>query len=118
MVPDRHPLRRLRDVLCPDVISARLQEHGLVNVSSARSDPEQMFRLHLLQTIYGYESAADLMVDVHVNMALRWFCGFGISEELYDHRFMTEFRDAIGHRLFISIANSLLAQTDSVVEAV
>ncbi len=118
MVPDRHPLRRLRDVLRSDAISARLQEHGLVNVSRELSDPEQMFRLYLLQTIYGYESEADLMVDVHVNMAFRWFCGFGISEELSDRRVISEFRNAIGHRLFISIANSLLAQADSVVEAV
>ena len=118
IIPQSHPIRRLRASLNPSVVESHLQRYQTDEWPLQQTDPDQVFRLYVVQTIFGYEHERDLMMDVHVNMAFRWFCGFGISEDLYEFRALPEFRNAIGHRLFISIANSLLAEADSVIDEV
>jgi transposase len=118
LVPTKHPLRQLRAALTPELVERFLQEFQSAEWPARASfDPEQMFRLYVLQTIYGHETEAELMMEAHVNRAYRWFCGFGVSEEIWEGRALSEFRNALRQRLFVSIANGLLAQAGSAVEA-
>jgi len=51
-------------------------------------------------------------------MAFRWFCGFGISEDLFNMRALTEFRNAVGQRLFASVANALVAGAEGAIDEI
>jgi len=67
MVPESHPLRRRRQSIGGTLIKDLLGDGRGDGMPAAKVDAERMFLLYLLQVDYGYETAGDLMLDVHVN---------------------------------------------------
>jgi transposase len=67
-------------------------------------DPEVVLRLFVLQAIEGIRSVRELMNEVQVNLAYRWFIGYDLAETLPDHstlsRALDRFGDAVFDRLF------------------
>lgn len=48
-------------------------------------DPVVLFKMSLIQALYGISSERRLVDEVHHNMAYRWFLGFGLTESIPDH---------------------------------
>ena len=96
MLPPTHTVRNLRSSLSSAVLAKHIDDLRTPQWDTSGEDPETMFRLYLLQTILGIETEQELMLEVHVNTAYQWFCGFGISEEIYDKRLLADFRRAVG----------------------
>ncbi len=67
-------------------------------------DPEVVIRLFLLQAIDGIPHVRELMRQVQVNLAYRWFIGYELDEKLPDHstlsKALNRFGDAIFNELF------------------
>ena len=48
-------------------------------------DPIVLFKMELIQKLYGIRSIRRLVDDIHHNMAYRWFLGYGITDSIPDH---------------------------------
>jgi transposase len=70
-------------------------------------DPEVILRLFLLQAIEGIREVRELMRQVQVNLAYRWFIGYELDEALPDHSTLSKALDRLGDDVF----NELLARS-------
>jgi transposase len=63
-------------------------------------DPEVAVRLMLAGFLLGIVHDRRLMREAQVNIAIRWFAGFGLHEALPDHSSLTRIRQRWGAELF------------------
>jgi len=63
-------------------------------------DPEVAIRLMLAGFLLGIVHDRRLMREAQVNIAIRWFAGFGLHEVLPDHSSLTRIRQRWGEDLF------------------
>src|SRR5579864_3075394 len=63
-------------------------------------DPEVALRLMLAGFLLGIVHDRRLMREAQVNIAIRWFAGFGLHEILPDHSSLTRIRQRWGADLF------------------
>ncbi|CDZ64451.1 Hypothetical protein NGAL_HAMBI2566_60610 [Neorhizobium galegae bv. orientalis] len=62
--------------------------------------PETAVRLMLAGFLIGIAHDRKLMREAAVNVAVRWFCGFGLTERLPDHSSLTRIRQRWGEERF------------------
>jgi transposase len=55
-------------------------------------DPEVAIRLMLAGLLTGIVHDRKLMREAHVNIAIRWFAGYGLYEKRPDHLSLTRIR--------------------------
>ena len=63
-------------------------------------DPEVALRLMLAGLLLGIVHDRRLMREAQVNLAIRWFCGYGVHERLPDHSSLTRIRQRWGAERF------------------
>src|SRR5437763_9498785 len=63
-------------------------------------DPVVFFKLHLLLCFEGLRSARKRMETADLNVAHRWYLGFGFEEPLPDHSSLTRIRQRLGVETF------------------
>jgi transposase len=72
-------------------------------------DPELLIRMLIVGYCFGIRSERRLCEEVHLNLAYRWFCGFGLDGEVPDHSTFSKnrhgrFRDSdLLRRLFETV---------------
>src|SRR6202521_1255990 len=59
-------------------------------------DPVVFFRLQLIMFFEGIRSERKLIETADLNIAHRWFLGFGFEEPLPDHSSLTRIRQRLG----------------------
>jgi transposase len=64
-------------------------------------DPVVLFKMSLIQALYGIRSEERLVKEIHHNMAYRWFLGFGIRDKIPDH-------STISHNRVVRFADSTI----------
>lgn len=96
LVPDDHVLVRVDRVL--DLGWLRAEVAGCYVAGSGRPgiDPEAAVRLMLAGLLLGIVHDRRLMREAAVNIAIRWFAGYGLSEALPDHSSLTRIRQRWG----------------------
>ena len=57
----------------------------MINNDRPSVDPVVLFKMTLLQYLYGISSERRLVEENYHNMAYRWFLGFSISDKIPDH---------------------------------
>jgi transposase len=73
-------------------------------------DPEVVIRLFLLQAIEGVSHVRELMRQVQVNLAYRWFIGYELDEALPDHSTLSRALDRLGDGVFNDLFERSIAQ--------
>src|SRR5690606_7592526 len=63
-------------------------------------DPEAALRLMLSGFLLGIVHDRRLMREAQVNLAIRWFAGFGLRDRLPDHSSLTRIRQRWGAERF------------------
>lgn len=103
LVPDDHVLARVDRVL--DLGWLRAEVAGLYCHDNGRPgiDPEVAVRLMLAGLLLGIVHDRKLMREAQVNLAIRWFVGYGLHETLPDHSSLTRIRQRWGAERFRSI---------------
>lgn len=103
LIPDDHVLARVDRVL--DLSWLRAQVIGLYCDDNGRPgiDPEVAVRLMLAGFLLGIVHDRRLMREAQVNIAIRWFAGFGLHETLPDHSSLTRIRQRWGADRFRQI---------------
>ena len=99
LVPQDHLVRRLAEVLDLSWVrpaTARLYSHtGRPSV-----DPTVVSKLLLLGYFYNIDSERQLMRNVQVNLAYRWYLGYDLDEEIPDHSILSKARRRFGSAFF------------------
>ncbi len=103
LVPQDHVLARVDRVL--DLDWLREEVAGCYCGDNGRPgiDPEVAVRLMLAGLLLGIVHDRRLMREAQVNIAIRWFIGYGLHERLPDHSSLTRIRQRWGEERFRKI---------------
>jgi transposase len=99
-IPEDHPIRRLNKVLDLSFVHETVRGQYCQDNGRPSIDPEVIVRLFLLQAIEGIVHVRDLIRQVHVNLAYRWFIGYDLDEKLPDHSTLSRALDRFGDKVF------------------
>jgi transposase/Fe-S cluster biogenesis protein NfuA len=83
-VPSDHPVREIARVLDLSWVRNALAPH-YSHTGRPSIDPELMLRMLILGYVFAIRSERQLVREVQVNLAYRWFCGLGIEDRVPDH---------------------------------
>ncbi|TNC66391.1 transposase, partial [Rubellimicrobium roseum] len=100
LIPDEHVLARVDRVLDlswlrPEVADLYCPDNGRPGIA-----PEVAVRLMLAGFLLGIVHDRRLLREAAVNIAIRWFCGFRLTEPLPDHSTLTRIRQRWGAERF------------------
>lgn len=110
LVPDDHILKRVDKVLDlswlrKEVVPLYCELNGRPSI-----DPESAVRLMLAGFFQGIIQDRKLMREAQVNLAIRWFAGYRLDEQLPDHSSLTRIRQRWGEELFRRIFQRTVTQ--------
>lgn len=100
LLPDGHVLVRVDRVLDLSWLRGEVSDLYCPNNGRPGIDPEAALRLMLAGFLLGIVHDRKLMREAAVNLAIRWFAGFGPSETLPDHSSLTRIRQRWGAERF------------------
>ena len=100
LIPDDHVLARVDAVLDLGWLHGEIAEVYAAGVGRPAIDPEVAVRLMLAGFLLGIVHDRRLMREAQVNLAIRWFAGFGLGDRLPDHSSLTRIRQRWGAERF------------------
>lgn len=100
LVPDDHILARVDRVLDLGWLRGEVAALYAPSVGRPGIDPEAAVRLMLAGFLLGIVHDRRLMREAQVNLAIRWFAGFGLNDRLPDHSSLTRIRQRWGPERF------------------
>ncbi|MDX0742374.1 transposase [Sinorhizobium medicae] len=103
LVPDDHILVKVDRVLDLSWLHEEVAELYAAGFGRPGIDPEVAVRLMLAGFLLGIVHDRRLMREAQVNIAIRWFIGFGLHEVLPDHSSLTRIRQRWGAERFRTI---------------
>ncbi len=84
LVPKDHLLRKIQRVIDFEFIRAKNKDLYCADNGRPAVDPVVLFKMLLLGYLYGVRSERQLVRDIQVNVAYRWFIGFGLTDKIPD----------------------------------
>ena len=103
LIPEDHVLKRVDRVLDLSWLRAEVAECYCADNGRPGLDPEVVVRLMLAGMLLGYVHDRRLLREAQVNIAIRWFIGCGLHEDLPDHSSLTRIRQRWGEERFKEI---------------
>ena len=100
LVPDDHILKRVDRVLDLSWLAGEVGSLYAAGQGRPSIDPEVAVRLMLAGFFEGIVHDRKLLRQAEVNVAIRWFCGYGLDEALPDHSSLTRIRQRWGAARF------------------
>jgi transposase len=100
VLPDDHVLVRVDRVLELSWLPGEVAEVYDASAGRPSIDPEVAVRLMLAGFLLGIVHDRRLLREAQVNLAIRWFCGYGLHEALPDHSSLTRIRQRWGAERF------------------
>jgi len=100
LLPDDHILVRVDGVLDLSWLRGEVADVYCADNGRPGIDPEAALRLMLAGFLLGIVHDRRLMREAQVNIAIRWFVGYGLHETLPDHSTLTRIRQRWGAERF------------------
>lgn len=100
LIPDDHVLIRVDRVLDLSWLREEVADCYCADNGRPGIDPEVALRLMLAGMLLGYVHDRRLLREAQVNLAVRWFIGYGLHEDLPDHSSLTRIRQRWGAERF------------------
>ncbi len=110
LIPEDHHLRRLDRVLDLSFVHGAVRDRYCQDNGRPSIDPEVVLRLFLVQALEGITHVRELMRQVQVNLAYRWFIGYRMDEKLPDHSTLSRALDRFGDDVFNELFERSVAQ--------
>jgi IS5 family transposase len=105
IIPADHHFRKLRALIDFDKLTFPLRK--LYGQEGAAGYPvEKTFPALMLQ-FWEDLSDRELEAAIKENLAIRWFCGFSITEQTPDHSYFSKFRKRIGAKALADLFNTV-----------
>lgn len=108
-VPADHPLRPIREMVNKALQELDADFNALYSELGRDSiPPEKLLRAQLLMAFYTIRSERQLMEQINYNLLFRWFVGFSMDDEVWNHSTFTKNRDRllegeVAHRFFVEV---------------
>lgn len=90
-VPADHMLREIDRFLEVGTIRKQLKPY-YSHLGHPSIDPELIVRMLVVGYVLGIRSERRLCVEVHLNLAYRWFCRLGLDQKVPDHSTFSKYR--------------------------
>ena len=92
LVPSDHLLRKIDSSIDFSFIYEKVE--GLYCVDNGRPplDPVVFFKMLMIGYLFGVRSERQLVRDIEVNLAYRWFLGFGLRNKIPNHSIFSQNR--------------------------
>lgn len=84
LVPKDHLLRKIDKYIDFSFINEICRPYYCENNGRPSIEPEIMFRMLFIGYLYGIRSERRLVEEVNVNIAYRWFLGYGLEDKIPD----------------------------------
>jgi transposase len=108
LVPEDHLVRQLAKVL--DLGWVRQATCACYSYTGRPSiDPVVIAKMFVLGFLYNIGSERQLMRDIRVNLAYRWYLGHDLDEAIPDHSVLSKARRRLGTEFFEQIFSFVLA---------
>jgi transposase len=109
LVPDDHILKQVDRVLDLSWLQNEVADCYCSDNGRPSIDPEAALRLMLAGFFAGVVHDRKLMREAQVNLAMRWFAGYRLHEQLPDHSSLTRIRQRWGEERFKRIFQRTIA---------
>src|SRR6266545_2184334 len=96
LIPDEHVLARVDRVFDLSWLRDEVADCYCLDDGRPGIDPEAGVRLMLAGLLMGIVHDRKLMREAEVNIAIRWFIGYGLHEKLPHHSSLTRIRQRWG----------------------
>ena len=105
MIKPDHPFRKLKQIINFSELVKPLREL-YSDLGTTGIDIEKGFKSLLIQF---WEDYSDRQMEkaIQENIAIRWFCGFGLNEPTPDHTYFCKLRNRIGTKRIADIFNGI-----------
>ena len=84
MVPKDHILRKIIKYIDFSFIDDLVKDLYCADNGRPAVDPKIIFKMLFLGYLFGIRSERQIVRDVEVNVAYRWFLGYGLSDKIID----------------------------------
>ena len=109
-IPEDHYLRRMNKVLDLSFVHEAVRDRYSQDNGRPSIDPEVIIRLFLIQAMAGIVHVRELMRQVQVNLAYRWFIGYALDESLPDHSTLSRALGRLGDEVFNDLFERSVSQ--------
>lgn len=103
LIPQDHILKRVDRVLDLSWLRDEVSDCYCTDNGRPGIDPEAAVRLMIAGFLHGIVHDRKLMRDAQVNIAIRWFAGYGLEDTLPHHSSLTRIRQRWGTERFKEI---------------
>lgn len=91
MIPDNHILKQINSAISLSFVNGLLADRYCKNFGRPAKEPEMMLRIQILKYMYNL-SDEQLIQDLSVNLAYKWFVGLNPEDPLPETSLLTKFR--------------------------
>lgn len=84
LVPKDHLLRKINRVIDFEFIREKVKDLYCADNGRPAVDPVVLFKMLFLGYLFGVRSERQLVRDIQVNVAYRWFLGYGLTDKIPD----------------------------------
>lgn len=109
LVPENHLLRAVEASIDFDFIYDEVRHMYSEDTGRPSIDPVVLIKLIMLQALYGIKSMRQTISEAEVNLAYRWFLGYGLQEKIphfstYGKNYERRFKDSdLFEKIFVRI---------------
>ena len=111
IIDSRHPFRRLNEIL--DFAALVQPMRKTYSTLGAHGIPVERGLKALLIQFWENYSDREMEKAVKENIAIRWFCGFGLTDETPDYSYFSKLRKRIGAKRVANFFNDVNAVLES-----
>ena len=113
LVPKDHLLRKIEKVMDYEWLYERLSPYYCHDNGRPGTDPVVLIKMVLIQHLFGIPSLRQTYREIQVNVAYRWFLGYGLLDEIphfatVSYAFCKRFPDELSSEIFEHILNKAL----------
>ncbi len=110
LVPEEHLLRKVEQVMDYKWLYERLSPYYCHENGRPGTDPVVLIKMVLIQHLFGIPSLRQTCREIEVNVAYRWFLGYGLLEKLphfatVSYAFCKRFPPELAEEIFAHILN-------------
>ena len=115
LVPEDHLLRQIDAFIEFDFIRDKVKHLYCVDNGRPAIDPVVLFKLLFIGYLYGIRSERQLVKEVQVNVAYRWFLGFSLTDKIPDASTISQNRRRrfVGSTIYQEIFDEIVEQAQS-----
>lgn len=107
LVPSEHPVRQLAAVLDFSWVRSATAKY-YSHTGKPSIDPLVIAKMLLLGYLYNIPSERQLIRDLQVNLAYRWYLGYDLQESIPDHSVLSKARQRLGLAFFEQLFDYIL----------